>query len=65
MQGCGVEIACRSNFDNATQVHHSDAVADVFHHRQIMGNEQIGEVELVLQVFEQVNDLRLDRHIQR
>ena len=35
------------------------------HHRQIVGDEQIGKAEFFLQVFEQVDDLRLDRYIQR
>ena len=29
-----------------------------------MGNKNIGEVELVLQIHEQVNDLRLNRDVQ-
>ena len=30
-----------------------------------MRDEQVGQLELVLQVHQQVDDLRLDRHIQR
>jgi hypothetical protein len=30
------------------------------HHRKIVRNEQIGEAEFLLQVLEQVDDLRLD-----
>ena len=34
-------------------------------HRQVVGDEEIGEVKLVLQLLEQVDDLCLDRHVQR
>ena len=37
----------------------------MFHHRQIVRDEQIGQLELILKVHQQVDDLRLDRHVQR
>ncbi len=40
-------------------------MADVLDHAQIMRNEKIGQVILVLQVHHQVDDLRLNRNIQR
>ena len=42
-----------------------DPVGDVAHHRQIVGDEQVGEAEPRLQVLEQVEDLRLDRDVER
>ena len=39
--------------------------ADVLDHRQVVRDEQVGEAELLLQVLEQVDDLRLDRHVER
>ena len=33
--------------------------------REIVGDEQVGEAKLVLQVVEQVDDLRADAHVQR
>ena len=47
------------------QIHHQHVVGDVAHHRQVVADEQIGQVELVLQVHHQVQHLRLDRHVQR
>ena len=32
---------------------------------EVVGDEQVGEVELVLEVLEQVDDLRLDRDVER
>ena len=39
--------------------------ADVLDHRQVVRDEQVGEAELLLQVLEQVDHLRLDRHVER
>ncbi len=51
--------------DNPTQIHDGDAIADVFDHREIVGDEQVGDPELRLQVFEQVDDLCLDGYVER
>ena len=47
------------------EIHHRDARADVLDHRQIVRDEQVGEAEFLLQVFQQVDDLRLDRDVER
>ncbi len=41
------------------------AVGEVPHDRQVVGDEQVGHAELVLQVLEQVDHLRLHRHVER
>ena len=35
------------------------------HDAEVVGDEQVGQAELVLQVVEQVDDLRLDRDVER
>ena len=50
---------------DAAEVHHRHPVADVLDHREIVGDEQEGELQLVLQVHEQVDDLRLDGDVER
>ena len=35
----------RSGFDDAAEIHHQHAVADIFDHVQIVADEQIGQVE--------------------
>ena len=40
-------------------------VADVADHRQVVRDEEVGEAELLLQVGQQVDDLRLDGHVER
>ena len=50
--------------DDASEVHHRDAVADVAHEREVVRDEEVGEAELLLQVAEQVDDVGLDRHVE-
>ncbi len=52
-------------FDDAAEIHHGDVVADVLHHGEIVRDEQVSEAELVLQVHHEIEDLRLDRHVER
>ena len=40
-------------------------VGDVLDDGQVVGDEQIGQVALFLQLLQQVDDLRLDGHVQR
>jgi hypothetical protein len=40
-------------------------MADVFHHREIVRDEQIRHAPLLLQIAQQIDDLRLHRNVQR
>ena len=51
--------------DDAAEIHHGDAVGDVLHHGEIVRDEDVGEAEPVLQVAQQVEDLRADRDVER
>ena len=53
------------SLDDRAQIHDRDARRDLAHHAQIMGDEDIGEVEPLLQIGQQVDDLRLHRDIER
>ncbi|APZ55380.1 hypothetical protein Ga0080574_TMP5098 (plasmid) [Salipiger abyssi] len=55
----------RPDLDDPAEIHHRDAVADPLHHRHVVADEEIGEPALALQRHHQVDDLRLDRHVQR
>jgi ABC-type sugar transport system ATPase subunit len=46
-------------------LHHPHPVAHLAHHRQIMADEQHRQVQVLLQVLQDVQDLRLDRHVER
>ena len=59
-----VHLVGRALFDDAAEVHHRDAVADVTDEREVVGDEEVGDAELLLQVAEQVDDVGLDRHVE-
>ena len=63
--GSLVQLFGRRQLDDAAEVHHRHAVADVLDHRQVVRDEQVGQPELGLQVLEQVEHLGLDRHVER
>ena len=53
------------HLDDAAKIHHRDAMADVLDHGEVVGDEKVGELELLLQVDQQVDDLGLDRDVER
>ena len=68
MYGCRgrtEEILGGGELDDLAEVHHRDAVGDVADDGEVVGDEEVGEVELLLQLHEQVQDLGLDRHVER
>ena len=65
MGGVGVDLGGAADLAHLAQVHDHDPVADVLHHRQVMGDEQHGQAVAALHVLQQVQDLGLDGHVQR
>src|SRR5207253_10023370 len=55
----------RSLFDDAAQIHDGHPIAHMFDNGEIMRDKNIGEVEARLEIDQQVEDLRLDRYIER
>ena len=51
--------------DDVAEVHDGDPRADLPHHREVVRDEDVGEVELGLERAQQVEDLRLDRDVER
>ena len=60
----GVELGDVGHLHELAEVHHANAVADVLDHRQVVGNEQEREIELLAEVDEQIQDLGLDRDVE-
>src|SRR6478736_1662887 len=54
-----------AKLDEPSEIHHRDALADVRNHREIVGDEHVGEPEIALQLGEQIQYVAADRHIQR
>ena len=60
-----VQLSGRRDFHNLAEIHHRHAIAHVLDHPQIVGDEQISETELLLQIEQHVQDLGLDRYVER
>ena len=60
VQRRGIKLAGWRGLDDAPEIHDGNALADMLDDRQIMGNKQISEPELLLQVLQQIDDLGLD-----
>src|SRR5512133_165652 len=60
-----VELLRRRDLDDRAQIHDGDPVRDVAHDRQVVGDEEVRQRELRLELLEEVDDLRLDRDVER
>src|SRR5699024_9647699 len=60
-----VQLIAIGQLDDLAEIHHGDPYGDVSNDRKVVGDEEIGQPELVLQILEQVDDLRLNRDIER
>ena len=54
-----------ADLDDAAEVHDRDPVGDLADHREVVRDEDVGQVEVRLQVAQQVQHLRLDRDVER
>ena len=61
----GEHLGGRPDLDDLAEVHHADAVAHVLDRVDVVRDEQVRQVELVLQVVEQLQDLRAHRQVER
>ena len=62
--GVLVELIPAGYLDDLAQVHYRDSVGDVPHDRQVVGDEEVGEVEALLEGTEQVDDLGLNGDVE-
>ena len=54
-----------ADLDDLAEVHHRHPLADVAHHGEVVGDEEVAEAEPLLQVLQQVHDTGLDAHVER
>src|SRR5712664_3333743 len=64
MAGAAVQLTPGRYLHDLAEVHHRNSVGDVLDHRQVVRDEEVGEVELRLEPLEQVDDLCLDRDVE-
>ena len=67
--GIGVARSCEEGglggeLDDLAEVHDRDAMGDVLHHREVVGDEDEAEPETGLQILEQVDDLCAHRDVE-
>ena len=48
ISGCLSEIISGRKLDNPTQIHHRNAIADMFYDALIMGNKHVCQIEFIL-----------------
>ena len=64
MEGMVEQLAGLCQLHDLAQLHDSHTVADVLDGTQAVGDEQIGQPQLLLDLLKQVQDLRLYGHVQ-
>src|SRR5215211_2400555 len=63
VQRVAVELLAGRHLYHCAEVHNPHTVGDVLDHREVVGDEQVGQVPLPLELLHQVDDLRLDRDV--
>ncbi len=64
MQGVVEDVVGLSELYHIPEVHDPDRVGDVLYNREVVGNEEVGQSVLFLQVLQEVDDLSLNRNVQ-
>src|SRR6476469_784282 len=59
MLGCPEERARGAKLHDLAEVHHRDTVADVLDQAQVVRDEEVRQIELLPQIHQEVDDLRL------
>src|SRR6185437_9777873 len=65
MARVGEQFGLLRQFDDPSKIHHRDAVTDVGDHGKVMRDEEVGESVPALEIDKEVDDLGLDRHVER
>jgi len=64
VQRVGEKFVNRRSFDDLAEVHHRDMVADMSDNAQIVRDKEVSQPKFSLQIFEQVEYLRLNRDVE-
>ncbi len=64
MHRAGIEIPCAGGLDDPAEIHHGDPVRDVAHHGEVVGDEQEGQAEALLELLQQIEHAGLHRDVQ-
>lgn len=58
------KIFAIGHLNDLSQIHHGDPVADMLHDTKVVGDEEIGEAQLIPKIHQKIKDLGLDGDIQ-
>lgn len=64
MHWIGKQLIGPCLFHHLAQIHDRDVVREILDDREVMGDKDIGKSNVLLQLFQQVQDLRLNRNVQ-
>ena len=59
-----VDLVRTGQLDHVAEVHDRDPVGNMAHDEEVVGDEEVGQVELLLELVKHVDDLGLDRDVQ-
>src|SRR5947207_11190199 len=65
MPRAGVDLVRAGDLDDLAVLHHHDLVGHVADHRQVVRDEQVAHCVFVLQILQEVQQLGLDRDVER
>ena len=64
MQGFSIDGVAVGQLHQVAQIHHRNTVGNILHDVQVVGDEHIGQVQLLLQILQQIDDLALNGNVQ-
>ena len=64
MHGIGEYLVFGTVFHHAAKIHDADIIAYMLHDGEVVGNENISQIHVALQISEQVYYLSLNRHVE-
>ena len=63
MTGIGKHFLCGAEFHDVSQVHDRNHIGQLVNHAQVVTDQDVGQVELAAQVFDQIQNLCLTEHV--
>ena len=65
MQGIAEQVVAGCLLHHLAEIHDSNIVGEVLDDGEVVGDENVGQPHVLLKLLEQIENLRLDRHVQR
>ena len=65
MQRMVIDLVRVRKLHHSAQIHHGNTVGNVAYHQQIVRDKEVGQSQLILQLVKHIDDLRLDRNVER